>query len=120
MRRAKIVLASFFFVCAMTTPAAPPGHPPTLKPQHHHQPPKHVKHANTQIWEKMYGFIVPELKKGVIIGEWGGNCKGACVVVFCIYKLGRCLCVSSPSINPSIPSHQPNEPLPSPTQKTCN
>lgn len=30
----------------------------------------------TQIWEKMYGFIVPTLKKGVIIGEWGGNCKG--------------------------------------------
>lgn len=37
----------------------------------------------TQIWEKMYGFIVPDLKKGVIIGEWGGNCKGGWVCLLC-------------------------------------
>lgn len=24
----------------------------------------------------MYGFIVPELQKGVIIGEWGGSMQG--------------------------------------------
>lgn len=41
------------------------------------------------IWEKMYGFIIPDLKKGVIIGEWGGSCIGKDQVVQ--YKLGEWL-----------------------------
>jgi hypothetical protein len=34
---------------------------------------------DTKVWHDMYGFIVPELQKGVIIGEWGGSMQGTSI-----------------------------------------
>lgn len=28
------------------------------------------------VWEEMYGWMVPRLKHGIIIGEWGGTYEG--------------------------------------------
>lgn len=34
-----------------------------------------------EVWENQFGFLIPELKKGVIVGEWGGSCLGKDLIV---------------------------------------
>lgn len=42
-----------------------------------------------EVWDNQFGFLIPELKKGVIIGEWGGSCLGKDLIVQ--EKLGQWL-----------------------------
>lgn len=32
--------------------------------------------ALSQVWDSQLGWLAPTLKKGIIIGEWGGNLIG--------------------------------------------